>query len=345
MVKDIRILLNVPPQGIFFSGSDLSGELVVQLDEPKTYKQIEVALIGQAYVHWTEHHGPTGDQTYTSSERFFNLRTIFEMEEEIPTCTLPAGIHKFPFQFHLPVDLPSSFRRSVGRIRYYVQGKIIYHAEPKCDEGSCKVKVPITVVEVIDVNSSDLQAPLQKEKQKAICSIMCASAPMTLQVELPRSGYCLEEKIPLKVILQNTSRQHLKLRASLIQDVVYTAQGYHQYSQVEVTSVTSDRLQPRSTSTWNPEKFIVPAQIETTLRSCGIISIEYVVRITVVVQWGLNFSVDVAVTVGNVPLHSPKHVPTLASPPKVHVPSSQLPLLESYELFESQCNLALSCSP
>jgi len=159
---------------------------VVQLDEPITYKQIEVALIGKAYVHWTEHHGPTGDQTYTSSEHFFNLRTIFEMEEEIPTCTLPAGIHKFPFQFHLPVGLPSSFRRSVGRIRYYVQGKIIYHAEPKCDEGSCKVKVPITVVEVIDVNSSDLQAPLQKEKQKAICNIMCASAPMTLQVELPR---------------------------------------------------------------------------------------------------------------------------------------------------------------
>ena len=335
MDKDIKIVLNAPPRGVFFSGSEISGTLVIQIDEPKTYKQIEVSLTGQAYVYWTEHHGPTGDQTYTSTERFFNLKTIFEIEEEVPaTSKLRAGMHKFPFQFHLPVTLPSSFHKSVGRIRYYVQGKIIYNANPERDETSCKVKVPITIVEVIDINSSHLQAPLQKEKQKTICPVTCASAPMMLQVELPRSGYCLEEVIPLKVTIENTSRQHLKLRASLIQNVVYTAQGYHQFSQAEVTSVTSDRMQPRSTSTWNPKQFIVPAQIETTLRSCGIISVEYVVRITVVVQWGLNFSVDIAATVGNIPLNNPTRVATPASPPKVHVPSSQLPLLE-YELFES----------
>ena len=69
------------------------------------------------------------------------------------------------------------------------------------------VKAPITVVEIVDINVSHLQTPLHAEKQKtlALCCFLCTSAPITLNVELCRHGFCYGDIIPLKTTLENGS--------------------------------------------------------------------------------------------------------------------------------------------
>jgi len=166
------------------------------------------------------------------------------------------------------------------------------------------VKAPITVVEIVDINVSHLQTPLHAEKQKTLCCLLCASAPITLNVELCRHGFCYGDIIPLKTTLENGSSRRLRLRAQLLQVIVYTAQGHHRHTQKVVASITSRQLEPRTTTTWNPEELVVPGHIEPTLKSSWIISIEYFLRVSAIVPWGLNLTVDMAVTIGNVPLHS-----------------------------------------
>ena len=322
MVKDFKVVLNAPPQGVFFSGSEVSGILVVEVDEPKHFKNIQVTLVGRAHVSWSERDLYTWSnhmRTYSSNESYINLRAI--VKEQVPTQELHAGVHSFPFRFHLPTGtLPSSFLGSSGWIRYYVEGRIGTGTR-KVDH---TVKAPITVVEVVDINVSPLQTPLRAEKQKTLCCLTCASAPITLTVELPRHGFCYGEIIPLKVMLKNGSSRQLRLRAQLLQVIVYTAERHNKREEKSVCTVASGQLEPRTTSAWNPEELFVPGQIQTTLRSCGIISIKYFIKVSTIVPWGLNLTVDIAVTIGNESTHSS----TIASNP---VPMMVQPQLASLQ--------------
>jgi len=148
---------------------------------------------------------------------------------------------------------------------------------------------------------------------------------------------------PLKVTLENGSSRRLRLRAQLLQVTVYTAQGHHRRPQKVVASITSGQLEPRTTSTWNPEDLVVPGHIKPTLRSCGIISIEYFLRVSAIITWGLNLTFDMAVIIGNVPLHSttsaphpvpmmlqsphfsPQSISSVYPTPAVYPPSHQTP--------------------
>ena len=48
MVKEFKIVLNAPAQGVFsVSGSEVSGTLVVEVDEPKSYKNIQVRPVAR----------------------------------------------------------------------------------------------------------------------------------------------------------------------------------------------------------------------------------------------------------------------------------------------------------
>ena len=316
MVKEFKILLNVPPQGVFFPDSEVSGILVVQVDEPKSYDKIQVTLVGQAHVSWSE-TSASGE-----NELYINLSTTVWTKEQVSTQELHSGEHSFPFQFQLQDRLPPSFHGSSGWIRYYVEGRI-GTGKMKFDH---TVTASITVVEVVDINVSQFQTPLRAEKQKTLCCLLCASAPITLNVELPHHGFCYGDILPLKVTLENGSSRWLRLRAQLLQVIVYTAKGKHRHLQKVVASITSGRLEPRTTSTWNPDELLVPGHIEPTLRSCGIISIEYILKVSAIVPTGLNLTADITVIIGNIvniPPHSSRSAPnhTMLQPQFV---SSQL---------------------
>ena len=311
-----EILLNAPPQGVFFPGSEVSGKLKVRVNEPtrNLFKKIRVSLVGLAHVS----SGTVSQSCITSNEIYVNLSTTLWMKEQVPTQELCIGMNSFPFHFQLPADeLPSSFEGSIGWIRYYIEGRIGSTIPGKRDHS---VIAPITVVENFDVNISQLQTPLHAEKQKTLFCLLRASAPITLNVELPRHGFCNGDIIPLKVMLENGSSRQLRLRVQLLQVIGYTAEGHHSRSQKVVASIASGQLEPKTTSTWNPEELVVPAagHIVPTLRSCRIIHVNYVLKVSAVIPWGVDLTVDIAVTIGNVPLHSsassPNPVPMMVQP-------------------------------
>ena len=336
----VEFELNAPPQGIFFSGSEVSGIMNVHVrNEPTCHiiKKIQVTLVGIAHVstnlrfeEWEEngergvpapqpygygYEGSRQNQILISNEFCLNLSTTVWMKQQEPIQELHIGTNSFPFRFQLPDRLPSSFEGSFGWIRYYVAGRFGATAPGK---RSHVEKAPITVVDSADINVSQLQRPLRAEKQKTLrCLGLCASALISLTVELPRRGFCHGDIIPLKVTLENGSSRQLRLRAQLLQVIVYSAQQRIPTEEV-VAGITSGQLEPRTTSTWNPEELVVPGHIKPTLRSCGIISIEYFLRVSAT---GPNFignlnviiTVDIAVTIGNVPLHSATSAPNPVS--------------------------------
>ena len=53
-MKDFKLQLNYPPQGVYVPGMTVTGTVLAVNDEPKDYKTIKVKIIGSAHVHWTE---------------------------------------------------------------------------------------------------------------------------------------------------------------------------------------------------------------------------------------------------------------------------------------------------
>ena len=192
------------------------------------------------------------------------------------------------------------------------------------------IKAPITVVEVVDINVPQLQTPIRAETQKTASCFLCRSAPIALSVELPRHGFCYGDIIPMKVTLENGTRRQVNLVAQLLQVISYTAErpqvifyiAEHHVKETSsvVAGIASGQLEPRTTSMWNPKELVVPSasSIVPTLRSCGIIRIEYLLKVSAVNRRGLNLTVCFAVTIGNVPLHTsasaPNPVPMMVQP-------------------------------
>ena len=143
----VEFELNAPPQGIFFSGSEVSGIMNVHVRNEPTcliIKKIQVTLVGIAHVstnlrfeEWEEngergvpapqpygygYEGSRQNQILISNEFCLNLSTTVWMKQQEPIQELHIGTNSFPFRFQLPDRLPSSFEGSFGWIRCILRG-------------------------------------------------------------------------------------------------------------------------------------------------------------------------------------------------------------------------------
>ena len=327
MVKQLQISLI---QQTFQPGSEVSGTLSFETEEPKGYQYIMVSLIGRAHISWTVHenhggaghhghhsghhghHGGHHEHSYqvTGTREYVNLQVVVWSKEQSCDGKLHSGHHNFPFQFTIPNQrLPSSFGgRKIGNIRYFVEGRIT--------TGLLKfdrvVEAEFPLVEVVDINLPELQRRIGGGVQKTICCWFCASGPITLTAEGPRKGYCIGEAIPLTVTVNNASSRRIQASVKLQQLITYRAQGRVGYDRTSVLHLSSGPMRERST-VWLPE-IIVPLETVPTLASCDIITVEYILVVKAVIPSAINTSIKIPLTIGNTPF---REVSSLDPPPEV----------------------------
>ena len=327
MVKNFKVILNLSPQQVVSPGSEVSGTLSFQINEPKSYKCIKVALIGRAHVHWSESYGSGSNRTttsYTADQEYVNLQSILWSKDQTTDQTLHSGQYNFPFQFSLPNQLPPSCKlKSSGWIRYFVEARI-GTGLLKFDHVT-KVEFPVMVK--VDINIPRLQAPIRGTIQKTICSCCCTSGPITMTAEIPRHGYCTGEVIPVTINVNNRSSREIRTSIVLEQMVrdtfgqgfirnISTTQGCYIREGYVVLKLVSGPMQPRNLSTWNPgDKLKIPPTIVPSLLSCDMIKVSYILVLSVVIPWAANSSVRIPLTIGNIPLHDPNQSSPSTPPP------------------------------
>lgn len=89
----------------------------------KVYTEFFLA-IGEGYCHWTE--GSREDRTtYTGSEQLFRFVTLLLgslSSSNESKVMLTQGQSTFPFVFTIPENMPSSFEKGCGHIRFELKG-------------------------------------------------------------------------------------------------------------------------------------------------------------------------------------------------------------------------------
>jgi hypothetical protein len=131
-------------------------------------------------------------------------------------------MHTYNFACTLPKDLPSSFEGEHGFVRYTV--KVTLDRPWKFDQDT---KMAFTVISHMDLNAIPqcrvfilfneyflkrnckwnpiFKEPIQMHMKKYICCCWCKSGPLTAEIDIPVSGYCCGQSIPIDISVENGS--------------------------------------------------------------------------------------------------------------------------------------------
>lgn len=138
--------------------------------------------------------------------------------------------------------------------------------------------------------------PRSKEVFKTVCCLWCASGPIIMTVNLPRTGYCVDrDSIPLEVTIDNGSNRSVKsLTAAIERTVVYKASpgGSRPTGPFPVASTSSEPIAPHSTFVWKPDNFEVP-DVEPTSIFDTAINIVYHLKVSAAIKYGRDPKISI----------------------------------------------------
>ena len=319
-MKDFRLQLNNPPHGVYFPGMTVTGTLLVVNDKPKNYRAIQVKIVGQAHVHWSQ---------YTDHEDYLN-RTIhiWDKDESGGGGQFPVCNCQFPFSLQLVGNnLPASFEGTNGYIRYTLEARVMKDGFMKSDT-FCTTR--IKVVNVVNIHHPDLLQPKSVEVQKTL-GCLCCTGTIVITVVTPRTGYCIQQdRIPVEVTIENGSiREIRQIYIRIKKSVHYSANNIQSYF---ITTVSSQSVGPYRTVVWEPPPIAIPDTPATSINS-RILQVKYSLRVEAAISWSSNPlrvipTIDIPLVLGNVSL-DPESCPQPTAPQPGVNPRYSLPLQPS----------------
>ena len=190
----------------------------------------------------------------------------------------------------------------MGKIVYEVEAVIVKTAALKFNK---KFSVELPFSPVVDLNfTPGVLEPKILQDQKTVCCLCCASGPISLTARIPRSGYCIGvDGIPFEVDVENGSNRRIRgLRASLVRQVIYFAQGHRRLEVRNIGLLNSDTPIPAGqSSSWKPPPLPIPIT-EPVITTCKIIQLNYFLKVQARLDYAINPHVEFGLLLGNVPM-------------------------------------------
>ena len=280
-------------EAVYCAGSVVEGKVIIDLIKPKaTNGPLRIILSGKAKVQC---RGQTAMRMRTDEQDMFNEISVHLWGTG--SETLAPGKHEFPYTFHLPDDLPSSYEDLHGNIRYTLTAVL---PTRKCEVTRQKI---INVHGIIDTDKPDLElfSPLIGSDSKTLCCLCCTSAPIELSVVIDRGGYASGETIDIKE--NHRCRRITNVNATLLRKTFYHIRNESS------THFSCKRIVSTSNFT-NINSFDEPGSRTGYLVipndalsiNCEVLKVSYVVRVTLAFRLPMvkDLKVLIPITIGNV---------------------------------------------
>ena len=273
---------------VYLPGETVSGTIVLELTRPKKLHSIQVTLIG-----WVE----VLSETFSAKKVFVEESVTVWIKSETETLgTLPAGRHELPFSLTLPGHIPPSLENEgdCAKIKYRLYAKM---KTGKLQSG-CVAERSLKIVELVNCKQPDLQSPVHG-MHKVDQTVLFSNTSMELNVELPRTGYKLQEEVPLTIGVDGCGSK-VNLRANLVRRATAGVHGSLTLDAEKVAKISLKSRKPArhgSSVLWAPDLKI--PNTDPSLKS-DIINVNYYVQVTAKSQWRPKLCVEIPVTIGNV---------------------------------------------
>jgi hypothetical protein len=291
MVPGIKVAFS--EDGVrYLPGSEVKGEVVVNVEKPKDYTEVTATLLGGAHVHWTESHGSGDSRTFTNRVSYVEEKVILWSKEDAPSGELAVGEHTFPFQFVLPQDIPPSFKGGSGQVSYGIK------AELRQGKSGLKTEALINVEEDTSALMRSSLEPQRAEKDGRVQFLCFNYGSVSMNCSLPHTGFSPGDAIPISVNLDNQSSRTVRIHASLVKHSKYTSGSrHHRILNNQMTYLFSPTIQAREVTSFEGKSLKIHPEAVPTLRSCSCISVEYYLVVKAVISRGSDFLIQIPVVI------------------------------------------------
>lgn len=161
-------------------------------------------ITGTAKTHWKQPSIARGRETQTEfegEEIFLSSKCYLFGSRSGSAVVLPAGNHRYAFEYHLSPFMPSSLEASHGSISYNIE--FILDVPWWFNR---KFQLPLTVIRNDNLNDfPNLRLPVQHEAVQKFYSWIFFVKNLVMTVMLPCSGYTPGTEIPVTVKFDNNS--------------------------------------------------------------------------------------------------------------------------------------------
>ncbi|KAG7300439.1 hypothetical protein JYU34_016060 [Plutella xylostella] len=296
----------------YFPGQTVNGRVEYVFDSPKKVRGIHVKIKGEAHTSWSESRrqdtsdGKTEDvdETISGHEEYFNINYYLLGSNSGNEIEIPAGRQVYNFTCTLPPVLPSSFEGQFGYIRYTI--KVTLDRPWKFDQ---ETKIAFTVINPLDLNlNPSYKTPLRLQMEKTFCCLCCASAPLSVDLQAPVTGYCPGQAIPIQLDVENKSNVQLHLiKVFLRKLVTYRATNTSASTSIKKTKDVVVTIQEGPVVAGGSKQFNLKLEVPpippSNLVNCSIIDLDYDIKVECAVS-GMHFNLKDKkyVTIGTVPL-------------------------------------------
>lgn len=271
---------------------------------------IKIKFLGEAKTEWTESENRKNEATgkteeerkeVNGHEEYFQISYYLLGGVNSSETELPAGSHSYPFTCALPPQLPSSFEGEYGYVRYTI--KVTLDRPWKFDQDS---KMAFTVISPVDLNNMEkAREPFKLPMEKTFCCWCCASAPLSVVVSIPVTGYVSGMQIPILAEIDNQSNVDVdKVKFQFRKHLAFHTNA-PRMTKKDVKSIGELALGPFNKGEQRTirQSLEIPPLPASNLQNCGIIDLHYDLYVVCEVN-GFHANLDgvIPITIGTVPL-------------------------------------------
>ncbi|XP_070707060.1 arrestin domain-containing protein 1b [Pempheris klunzingeri] len=282
---------------VYGPGESISGTVKIRTGNSLQYKAIKVNCQGACGIS-----NKMNDNSWALEEQYFNS-TLSVADKG----TLAPGEHSFPFQFVIPVAVPTSFEGPFGKIVYRVRAAI---DTPRFSK-DYKAQRPFYLLNLLNLNEvPDIEHPSYAVTTKKFNYLLVKTGTLMLKARSDLRGYIPGQVIKLATEIHNKSGKDTGcVLASLIQKVTYKTKrpvfDLRTIAEVEGAGVKAGKH-----AEWR-EQIIVPPLPQSALAGCSLIDIDYFIQVSLKSP---DAVVTLPIYIGNIAVNLSPSRPMPASP-------------------------------
>jgi hypothetical protein len=121
---------------------------------------------------------------------------------------LTQGTHNIDFDFHIPINFPTSYKSKIASIKYKLQVVINFSS---LTNSELFFELPFVVIHAINLNAffPSLNEPIKVELAKSF-NFNFASSDLNMMAVIPQGGYTAGQTIEVLVQVENVGRTRVK---------------------------------------------------------------------------------------------------------------------------------------
>uniref|UniRef100_A0A2H1VCY6 SFRICE_020017 n=1 Tax=Spodoptera frugiperda TaxID=7108 RepID=A0A2H1VCY6_SPOFR len=286
MAVSCEILIARTEDDVFKPGDLVTGTIKYFIDEPTKFEGISMNFLGNGNCWWTKTEG--GAISVGNSETYVNKTISFytgKSGEEL------SGAYEYPFQFLLPINIPSSYKDGNCVIAYKIIVTFVRTTRREQFEAEIPVQGYVT---------TSVQEPMLFGLQKKLFPVFTDSK-IALRGELENVAVTPGTNVNLTIKVNNDSNNEIFVRTELIK--CFTLMSNHGETSANIILV------PNTTTGSNIEKnseqsikCVVPTFVNLfSIQNSNIVKGEYKVRVTIEIPFPYkDATVDVPVVIGKI---------------------------------------------